>query len=271
MNTHHQQIHDAYINLFESQHGHLLSLIRVLEKAVNDVAPKLELELELADILQQLQEHYDSEEEMMNLLEYKDIDKHKVEHKDLMLSLRDMETQYKNNKLTLSLLDLIEIIKTRFESHMKKLNRIFEEYHIEHYHFNRKLTESNELSVHVSIFDIQHRNIDFLLDLLQKAIEQDEDVHYISRLIYDFIDKLKIHFVHEEKLMRRYNFPQYEEHFNDHQEFLKLAGEIKHNLEHNKLDISQAEMFEIIQTRVHDHIIKQDKQYGEFFNKLGIL
>lgn len=271
MNTQHQRIHDAYVNLFTSQQGHLKALTNLLEKEIHEAVPKQELELVLYDILQQLQEHYDSEEEMMKILGYKDIESHIQEHKELMEILRDFETQYINDSLVISLTDVLEIIKGRFESHLKKMDQIFDQYHIDHYNFKSQLSESDELSVHVSIFDIQHRNLDFLLDLLQKAINEGEDVNYISRLIFDFIDKLKVHFAHEEKLMRRYNFPQYNEHYIDHQEFLKLAGEIKQNLEHNKLDISHAEMFEIIQTRVHDHIIKQDKQYGEFFNNLGIL
>lgn len=271
MNTHHQRIHDAYANLFEAQHLHLESLSNLLEKKFKDSAPKMELELEFNEVLQQIQEHFDSEEEMMKMLEYKEIELHIQEHKLLMQYLYDLQSQYKHDTLQLSILDMLDIISTRMERHTKKMHRILDNYHIDHYDFKKELNESNEFSVHVSIFDIQHKNIDFLLDLLQKAIEEDEDPTYISRLVYDFIDKLKLHFVHEEKLMRRYSFPLYESHYQDHQEFLKLAGEIKNNLEHKKLDLSHTEMFEIIQTRVHDHILKQDKEYGAFFNELGIV
>lgn len=256
------------MNLFDSQHMHLEVLTALLDKKVKEESSQFEIEVIFDNIVHQLQGHFNSEDEMMKILDYKEINKHSNEHRELISLLCKYEFEFKNNTLDMSLVDLIRLVSTRIETHIKKLDTILSNYHIEHYNFSNNLTESNELSVHVSIFDTQHQTIYFLLNLLKSAIMEDEDLSYISRLLFDFMDKLKVHFQHEEKLMRRYNFPLYSEHYNDHQEFLKLANEIKHHIERNTLNVSHSDIVEILENRVNDHIIKQDQQYSEFFNSL---
>lgn len=271
MNSTHQRIHDTYLFLFDGQHAHAYNLMDLMERMIEEAAPKNEISLVLEGLLNQIREHFRSEEEMMALLDFKEEEGHKQEHDELLASLYEFLERYKTNALDVDLLELLALVKSKFTLHTDGTDKILDSYHVENYNFSGSLTEAQEMTVHVSIFDIQHKNIDFLIELLEKSLKNGEDKSYIMRLLFDLIEKLKRHFTHEEKLMRQYGFPLYDEHYQDHQEFLKLTAEIKRNFEQGHPEMSAIEMFGIIRTRVEEHIIKQDKQYGDFFNKLGIM
>ncbi len=124
-----------------------------------------------------------------------------------------------------------------------------------------------KLSVGVENIDLQHR---YFIDLINRlSIElagQDKD--YQAKLIDELSGYTRQHFTAEENLMYKLGYPNLKEHCESHQNLLeKLHGQIGLYL------LGMLEGDEIIgylSTWLLQHILKEDRQLGQFIAEVKI-
>lgn len=269
MKTLHENLHDAYKQLFASQQAHLLALYRSLRQSIEHSEPFSQTAKILDEIINQAHKHCDCKIELMALTLHQEIKNIAEANHKMLASCQHTLEKIKRNKID-------SITETADELQIKMQRCFFESDNIlndfsKHSALNLgQFTPGKELSVHISVFDIQHQNIHFLMNSIIEKTEKKRKKEHILEILDDLIEKNKIHFDYEESLMRRYKFPELEEHQMDHEDFKKRMLIYRDKYANNALEASETSMFEIIKMQIEDHIIHVDKKYTEYFNNLGI-
>jgi hemerythrin len=77
------------------------------------------------------------------------------------------------------------------------------------------------------------------------------------------------HFSTEELYMKRFSYPEYEEHRKEHQNFINKVNAVEEKLQKGTMVIS-FEITSFLKDWIKNHIQNTDKKYTEFFLKHGI-
>ena len=124
---------------------------------------------------------------------------------------------------------------------------------------------TEDLATGVNEIDDQHKELFKIINELLNACNTGKGREMIDKVILFLSDYVIHHFGTEERLMTRYNYPQFQSHKSQHQYFLKGYSDLKRELE-----ISEERLIAIIGTNqllsdwLINHIGKVDKALGEF-------
>lgn len=263
-----RRMHDTYDILFMSHQAQLSSLYRCIHQRLNEEAAKEDVNLILDKILDEAKLYFKSEEEFLSLLLYDSVAQHAVEHNQLLSALKAFQNQYANGSLILlKISDLVDVIQARIDSHRTEMLRVLESCMKENDQFLGDFSDGKELHVSVSVFDVQHRNLDFIIDQLQQKIADDKVHQDVATLLMELSEKLSLHFNQEELLMKRYKFPLLDEHKKDHDFFLQKFTDYRASYKKGNIDLKT---FLQLRDEINEHILDYDKKYSDFFNELGL-
>ena len=127
----------------------------------------------------------------------------------------------------------------------------------------------NIYSVGISIIDEEHKE---LIDIINKAVaikEHNDNPEEIREILYEMIKYALKHFATEETYMKKFNFPEFQLHRNEHLDF---TDKTVANL--NKVvmgDYQMAnEILEYLRWWLVNHIQGTDRKYIECFNENGL-
>lgn len=128
---------------------------------------------------------------------------------------------------------------------------------------------TENLSVNIDSIDDQHKELIHLInDFYDKILEKDKQ----SNLIH-LIDGLKsytlYHFNKEEYLMKKLNYPYFNEHKKEHDYFVQNVNVFMDRVQSSKLIIS-IEITNFLKQWLINHISVTDKKYSDFFVKNGV-
>jgi hemerythrin len=124
-------------------------------------------------------------------------------------------------------------------------------------------------SVNVSIIDEQHKK---LIDIINKAItakRHNDRPEEISEILYDMTVYAYEHFKIEEAYMKKYEYPEYEFHKNEHTGFY-IKTLVYNNREYKGDNQITDDILEYLQQWLVGHIQITDKKYTDCFNKNGL-
>jgi len=128
---------------------------------------------------------------------------------------------------------------------------------------------NKNLSVHVSVFDEDHKRLIDLLNQLYDAIVIGQVDDVVPSILLELVDYTKVHFKKEERAFEKYNYPQLEEHKKIHSDFVKQLDEFVGLFKSGKASVG-IPVFNMLFSWVQDHIMKVDKGYSEFLNNAGL-
>jgi len=116
------------------------------------------------------------------------------------------------------------------------------------------------MSVGVEELDAQHQK---LIDLINEAYAaiQKHDEHVMTDLIAKMRDYANLHFSTEEGYLKKYNYPNFEEHKLHHVKFNTDVDEFQKKL-YEKTNLSQIFLF--LSRWLTKHIMEEDKQYVSY-------
>lgn len=126
--------------------------------------------------------------------------------------------------------------------------------------------DSEKFSVDVKEMDEQHRKwIDIINRLHTSLIGQDLSVPP-ELAIREMIDYTKLHFKHEEDLMHDVQYPSFQKHKQEHENFIVKIDKLDQDI-NNGTNILKTQIMSILKNWLIDHICKMDKAYGAFISK----
>ena len=118
-------------------------------------------------------------------------------------------------------------------------------------------------SVNVAILDLQHERLFHTVAELERALATEAPDTLIEEFIEKVVSHTIEHFATEEALMQEHGFPGLAAHCYEHSLLSQKLTQL--NLSHmaGRPGIPAA-LLDFLQTWLREHILKIDKQYGEF-------
>ncbi len=134
----------------------------------------------------------------------------------------------------------------------------------------KKLIEWSQIySVGYEDIDIQHNKLIDLINEMFNAFSEGKAEEKINDIIEELISYTQYHFDLEEKYFYKHNYPETDEHVNEHQKFVASIIKFKEDIKNKKENVHY-EIFEYIKKWLVDHILVADMKYSTFFKGLKI-
>jgi len=127
----------------------------------------------------------------------------------------------------------------------------------------KELAWDKTLSVAVKEIDDDHRKLLELFNLLGRAVEEEEATNYIDAVLEELISCTVWHFRHEERLMLKHSYEDFEEHKTEHQELIDSAKALQQKFRQGVKAISSEDM-EYLEHWLTEHIFVADMELGSF-------
>ena len=127
----------------------------------------------------------------------------------------------------------------------------------------------SEFSVNVLRFDEEHKNIILIINRLNAALQKSDEHEKVSDTLNEMTLYATYHFKNEEDYMRRFGYPEYEPHKEEHREFIKTTVDFCKRVMNGDYNIA-FDLLEYLKQWLVNHIQGTDKRYTECFNRNGI-
>lgn len=122
---------------------------------------------------------------------------------------------------------------------------------------------SEEYSIGVPHIDEHHQHLFFLSNSFYDIFVKATPYKDMGPLFDDLIDYAIYHFAAEEQLMHEHEFPNYNTHKQEHENFIKRVIELEiQSNRNNKILLIEIVVF--LHTWLQDHIMLSDAQFGQF-------
>jgi hemerythrin len=128
---------------------------------------------------------------------------------------------------------------------------------------------NDSLSVKIDSIDEQHKKLFEMINGFYDNINKRSNNELILNLIGGMKDYTVMHFSTEERYMKQYNYPNYEQHKKEHQDFIAKVNALEEKLKKGTMIVS-FEITSFLKDWIKNHIQHADKQYSDFFLKHGI-
>lgn len=126
-------------------------------------------------------------------------------------------------------------------------------------------------SCNIQIIDDEHKKLFEIGQAIYDLALHKQYVDYYDRIL-DLIDELKeytvYHFADEEKIMRLYEYPDFDNHKKIHEDFIEKIENI--NLNHVDDDQQKAiiKLLDFVYVWIEGHILGQDLKVRDYFENL---
>lgn len=128
---------------------------------------------------------------------------------------------------------------------------------------------SEEISVGIQELDEQHKQLVALTNRLFDAMTSGKGTEETKQIMNELIQYTIIHFAVEECLFRIFEYPDYEEHCEHHQQLIEQAKEINLKVQSGERTVNTELLF-FLKRWLTNHIMVEDKKYGPFLLKKGM-
>ena len=127
------------------------------------------------------------------------------------------------------------------------------------------------LRIHIDEIDIQHENLFNVINALHDSIIKSGDDEQTRPVLNSLLEFIMIHYATEERWMRKYKYPEYQIHIEQHQEYVSKIKEFVSDYKSERTDLPAKEILISLAGWHSKHIIDFDKKFGRFIKeKLGI-
>ena len=127
---------------------------------------------------------------------------------------------------------------------------------------------SDILSVGIDEIDDDHRKLISTYNELNHAVSHNEPHDYLAALLEELINCTVWHFSHEERLMLKYRYADFEAHKEEHRELIDSAKEVQEEILQARGDITE-EHLQILERWLTAHILTSDMRLGDYLCQMG--
>lgn len=127
-----------------------------------------------------------------------------------------------------------------------------------------KISWEKRFRVNVTDIDLQHEYFLSLINRLADNFAQSENGGYKLRLLEELAQYASFHFISEENLMIKSNYPSFKEHVVLHR---KLLNQLNDKINYFKMqkETEETVLHFLVDWFVH-HTLEEDAAFGYFFN-----
>ena len=125
----------------------------------------------------------------------------------------------------------------------------------------------DSLSVEVDEIDEDHRRLVDLFNILSHSVAEGDAENYIEAVLEELISCTIWHFRHEERLMIRYKYEDFENHKAEHNELIDSAKELQKKF-HQENKLLTGEDIEYLADWLTGHILSRDMRLGFYLGKV---
>lgn len=127
------------------------------------------------------------------------------------------------------------------------------------------------LAIGVKEVDDQHKELFEKVNDLFNACNAGKGKEYIDNVIKYLQDYVVLHFSSEEKLQKQNNYPEYEGHKAQHEQFIRDFLALKEKIEKNGVTgLTIVQLNQVLVDWLINHIRKTDKAFGVYLKEKGI-
>jgi hemerythrin len=128
---------------------------------------------------------------------------------------------------------------------------------------------TEDLSVGVAEFDAHHRRMVELINNLHEVSGAGNSKPVVGNILLSLSNYVIYHFLAEEDVMLRYQYPEYEPHRKEHIELTEKTLGFVGAFHRGTGDIT-AELLDFLVSWLKNHIMRVDKKYQVFLNNKGV-
>ncbi|MEN8252433.1 MAG: hemerythrin family protein [Patescibacteria group bacterium] len=124
----------------------------------------------------------------------------------------------------------------------------------------------DEFSVNEETIDTHHKKLIHKLNELMDVILQDGAMCKVEETIDFFESYIHEHFKYEESYMKKMNFPNHEEHVEEHKTFIQKYKEFRENLFSENVDCNQLafKIESFLGLWLTEHVYVEDQKYAKY-------
>jgi len=127
---------------------------------------------------------------------------------------------------------------------------------------------TSSLSTGISSVDRQHKDFVEAINRTHELVEKDAGKNDVLASLRDIMQYATTHFEHEESLMRRFSYPEREDHAQKHR-ILAAQIELMTARCRGGEGVKPQEILEYLRTWLKDHLMETDQRYGDFLRSKG--
>jgi hemerythrin len=132
------------------------------------------------------------------------------------------------------------------------------------------ITWSDEFSVGIESIDDQHKKLVSIIKTLYYAITDGKASDVMDTIFNNLIGYSEQHFSYEEELFKRYDYPDAEDHKEEHAELKRQLIKLKNDIFSGDHFMSQELILKFLEDWLINHILKTDKKFGPYLIEKGV-
>lgn len=128
-----------------------------------------------------------------------------------------------------------------------------------------------EMSVHNDILDAQHKELFERINILLNAIIEDKGEDVLDSTVEFFEKYMNEHLIYEENYLREINYPQLQEHQEQHLIFANKYTELKEKMNEDSVNKAQLafEIENFMGSWLTNHLLTEDQKYAKYIQQIN--
>lgn len=126
---------------------------------------------------------------------------------------------------------------------------------------------SDTYVIGVPLLDDDHQHLFNIYNALVAAVNRRDNDSRVQNLMHELFDYTDVHFEHEEDLMRRFDYPEYLRHRQEHESFITQLHDVNNHLEVGGM--MGAFVLDFLGDWFVEHIRSTDMALGTFLRENG--
>ncbi|MBF0469030.1 MAG: bacteriohemerythrin [Desulfamplus sp.] len=131
------------------------------------------------------------------------------------------------------------------------------------------ITWAPKFATGIDEIDKQHKELIRMINELHKAMKQKMGIQRSGAILDGLAEYTVYHFGHEEKLFKKYDYPEYSEHKKIHEKLVATVVAFQKDFKSGKASLS-VDLMNFLTQWLKDHIMKCDMKYAPFLKSKGL-
>ena len=131
------------------------------------------------------------------------------------------------------------------------------------------MTWDDNFIIGIKEIDDQHKILVGMINNLHDAMRDGKGKLILGEIIEGLSKYTKTHFLNEETLFDKYNYPETDAHRKEHNNFINQIAEFQQGFAEGKLSLS-IQVMNFLKDWLKSHILDTDKKYAPFLLSNGV-